>query len=859
VSAFAAGTEGGYKGWMSRVPVLALVLVTAAAVLWVLVGADREGAPGRGGPDSHEVPDGVATDLFPGRDVVAADGLALPASAPDTVERARTAAGASGPTFEEWPDETLGFEVLVVTAAGEPVPGATIVWLDDDTLVDTEQARFQAEGFDVDRLFESYGRFFRADREGRCRLPREDSNPVLLGKGAGLSVIANLSFESEPFVLELAPDPVLVVRVVDDRGRPIPEVPVAMRFRFDESNRFDVTKVRTRSDGIAELSHARSVQRLLEEGALWVGIGAVLTAPVEAPVEDLATPIELVLPAHGALEVRLVHPDGEPARASALAKASWSAPGVEEQEGPIGVTLVEGVGRLFPVALGLEVSLEIESLQDSDLARTERFAGPRAPGEVVLREVEVELGTRLVARVLDPDGVPFRDRSVRVVRNLLTPEDWDRGARLLRTSTAGRLVYEVEQPAPPGARHWLELSVLDVAGHVGHVASVDLPAALRHGENDLGDLRASQPPLVVAGRVLDQDSRPVRGAEVDLFASTGSGENPDWEHLRDLEAFSDREGRFSIRGAVSQDHLRLQASHARYVAGEAADVRRGTRDALLAMRAAGSLSVSFVLDEGVEPGAIRVHARSEETSESRSEQLGDEAGVSLSRLAAGPFLLAAIAEDEYVELWNARVLVPPHDELVLAPVDLRGRLRTLEVLLTRSDGVPLRGSLRWRPAGADAFGERKRADERGRVVVTTSAGSIDLEAAASGHRTRRITGVSTASTVVLDTVVLEDGPLVTILVDGAWLLRDGERLSVRLEQPEALGWTMIEGERGEVRVQEPGSYAVTVFLHAAPTEGERRRGIELEDLAGRVEVDEGPDGAVFRCTLSSALLERVRR
>ncbi|MCZ6597244.1 MAG: hypothetical protein O7B99_06385, partial [Planctomycetota bacterium] len=155
-----------------------------------------------------------------------------------------------------------GVELQVVhQETGAVVPYADVYFLDMQSIdSDETQLELQAEGANILELMSTFGRRFRADREGRLLVPQIAYPALATGEKGLLWGVVLIDDESEsPIRLRVAPDPSLRVRVTDAAGRPVARVPVAMRLKHDgrRDRGPDVSKARTDEEGRVAFSHFR--------------------------------------------------------------------------------------------------------------------------------------------------------------------------------------------------------------------------------------------------------------------------------------------------------------------------------------------------------------------------------------------------------------------------------------------------------------------------------------------------------------------------------------------------------------------------------------------------------------------------
>lgn len=183
-------------------------------------------------------------------------------------------------------------------------------------------------------------------------------------------------------------------------------------------------------------------------------------------------------------------------------------PGFDET--PLPLYWEKGVLRLEPVHLGHTFALVGP---EGVRMRPSQFEGPQADGESVRVELHPRsLGSWFNARIALSDGRPPVGARIRA-------EIFVNGRKAAPTARArvdasGEIELELRWNAPP-PEFELSLSTMGRPVHQTERARFRV-AAIQPGANDLGVLRLEQPPLLLAGRVVDAQGRGIEGAAVGL-------------------------------------------------------------------------------------------------------------------------------------------------------------------------------------------------------------------------------------------------------------------------------------------------------------------------------------------------------
>lgn len=476
-----------------------------------------------------------------------------------------------------------GVSLRVVRATdGEPVPGALVLYLDEQRADPVELARFRREvasGFAA--VARRFGSSTRTDGRGRALVPwpRESVHVGCAHAGlwGELEIQADATGEQE---LRLEPVDALVVRVVDAAGNPVAGAAVVVRSRAGSARAFERMLEVTDARGRAQFEHLRFVSVVGDVTIrFFVGLRLLVREPVEVeldPADLPRAPVTLVLPATGSVELELVGADGALVSESTVPGSTVPVGGTvslglsETSRYDLATAGHEGVsettfgslaqGRVRFDHVGLGLSLSAFAWPHGWNAGAVTARGPTASGETIAIRIPVDAPAPvLVGRALDGDGRPLANRT-------LTCEFWH--GELARSPWwTEHIVSDAEGRFGGLGRGFLEEAPawsirLRTRGDGPElVAEHALPFPMPVGEVALGDVVFSAPPVVVSGSVVDEAGAPVARARVSLQRA---GQEPRERRLRWVDvpgasAFSDGAGAFELRALVHSGPLRLQA------------------------------------------------------------------------------------------------------------------------------------------------------------------------------------------------------------------------------------------------------------------------------------------------------------
>jgi len=364
---------------------------------------------------------------------------------------------------------TPGLQVLVVDEAGEPVPGARIVYVRASDVADfclRGMRRYRG----MDELRSALAMHTETDSRGRARL----EDPYLVPRTARCFEATRVDAQAGPLwgfleqagvvdgraTIRLQRDESMTISVVDADGNPQPGVEVSLLRQLAYRDDIWATWGEQCWSGVASGADARVVfrhlqlyrdplpsqRRLVLETDQWLLDGAV--EPVEVELRDGAAVQVVSQPAHTVI-VEVEDRAGRTVRDAEvtfehLSSARGGDPAeVADDEGR---WLVDG--RAVFESAPLDVRFRIRANDGQYSATPFEGRTPRAAGGTPTRVFLVldRPMLRLQGRALDPDGSPLQSACLRLSAGDGHETDVEPP---VFTDREGRFVFALELPRPP--------------------------------------------------------------------------------------------------------------------------------------------------------------------------------------------------------------------------------------------------------------------------------------------------------------------------------------------------------------------------------------------------------------------------
>jgi len=818
--------------------VMVFVCLAAAAMLWSTASDAAAPAPAAGGESTNTAATPAGSATVPEN---------APASGPDVAPDNSTVQPRE---LAPEPTDIAPGNVRVVTFEGdEPVAGASVFYIKPDfdwqSLTATElQELQQLRNKDEKAWFLRIGGEVRTRADGSCDIAVGKNGTQLMARAGERYGSGYVRADSEEqTVLRLRVDVDLHVRVMTADGQPAEGVQAYFTLDEERGNGFRRMGLGA-SDADGRIV-SRHCQMYAGENAECRGNVATLTmgmAGKPVAIDILAPPDEVVLrlPQMGKVRVVVRDSAGQPLDPAYLGRGEQVLLAAHDDESKVdgrGVQLARkgvevgagGVAEFDHVPLGKFVVATL-----GHFGMEARTAGPSVTAptvEMILQEDPKNV--ILVGTLLKPTKEPFASGAFRIAYRYTGGS----GSLAGSTDNQGRFRCNIGSYVLDEQTTLTFSSVRQLAPEE---FSVELSEReLQAGKNDLGEVMIVGSRVLLAGRLVRDEGVAAPWVQMEVQRQEEGRWRQDWQ----LQPKFEDDGTFSIRGGMpANEPLRLVVREGPFLPVPPIDCKVGDTDIEIPLRAAGSVTATFLVDDDemvgrlsfrcrpVAGGKQSSHARMMERLQSRNMQPAKDGRVSQqwNGLAPGNYLLTVVCagvERPVVEIPAIVVGVGPCEDPRLVDIDLRGSLRRIEIRATAADGTPIVDREAF-VVVRDAAGESVGYNLGKGVVQLFTPTMLSLTVMAPGHE-----AVDVAAVTASQTVPLRAAPKATLEVQLPKPLPEGVRLELeltaKLDVPRRGRLTLDTGRgmplrrlfvekvavdadgRAVVPVRWPGEYSVT--------------------------------------------------
>ncbi len=797
---------------MKRLLSRGLAVLAALALVFVLVFLSRD----RGG-ESAQLDAATGAELV--REPLAGTDKATPSAQVSENSSDREIAPETAPTTSS-PSPVDSILVRVVDCERfEPVAGAEVRWASLDWIWgEGPKSTFDSPGLEA-RVRES-GLVGTTDEQGLVGI--EAARSVLLVQ-ASLPGLWGQIYASpaspETLELVLAPDGDLRVDVVDPAGAPVARVRVGVRKASDLQGSIKAHAF-TGLDGVARIPHARAL--LLASATQGPLLVTALTADPDAPraLVELSPwptlPVQLVLRPSGTVVVNVVDSAGALVSIPADVQLTVSLPGARHsvKREPA----IDGMATFGHVPLGASLWIAcFPVVGASDDCAGTQVAGPRTAGERMVVSSRLCLAeSTLAGRVLDERGEPLARAELVLSLREFVHLPSHRSDLVATTDEAGRFQVPLTRKLEGEPRERVLLARLPKQALEG-IATARVESAT--GDVEVGEIRLTPAPRLIAGRVLDENGAPVPGASVTLLhrmpeepvsesgAELGYGAGAEWEEDNVRGARCDAQGRFELCARDPSGPYSVRAFALGFDAGVQVPFEPGANDVVL------------ILQRKVEVLRGRVLVPAPEAVERVSISAGAGAGTidafgrfAIQRRSSEPVDVVVRVDGLGPEPLVTIPGVSDAKDPRLAAIDLRGLVREFSFRVVGSDGMPLRTV---RVSRYSRAGSGWQFTSSGYVSMLTHDTTLELGLSADGYAAASFVGVRSG-----DVLKLERTPAVLLRVPDH-LPEAGDGLVYVVQatlEGSPLARTTIQSDReAYLRLGGPGKWIVQWLVRGSQT------------------------------------------
>lgn len=733
-------------------------LLVVAAIVWLLITGSADPAPA-------------------GARVEAAAGAPAPAA---TVSTSIPAPAAPEPARQLAPlvDAGAPSNVRVVTFGSEEgVAGATVRYMppnfDWQKLTDAERQQFSSER-DSEARLQHLGAETTTGADGGCSVPVGASGTQVTARSGELYAEAYVRADAkEPTVLALRPDRALHALVVDAAGRPAPGIRLqAQRIAGATEpagrERSGIWLGETDATGHYQQQHFQTLadKNAIQTFELWASSLGASSPTVRIEATEPPAEVVLHLPVAGAVTVHVRDIDGKPIDPALLGDAKVRLNSLDKQPAgaqELNATLNMNQSDTAAIDAGGDARFPCVAFDRWLIVRQGysvdqlSVAGPTLANpalELTLRETADDV--ILTGTLLQQDGAAFAERAFMVSYRA----DGNSGSRSARTDANGRMRCNLSHYAK-GLQATLGFATMPSPGAAGMAVELP-PRKLQAGVLDLGEVRLQPFGILIAGRLHCDEGVDCKRANFEFERKVGERWNqefnlyPDWQPDGSFVAHS---------GIAKGEPMRLIVHEGAYLPVEPIGFRAGDTDVTVSLRAAGSATATFLIDERTPVDRLALRLRRTQPPEQldwRQQMMQRHADMQLSHkdghasrswtgLEPGTYQLTAACQgngEPFLTIDSIEIGGGPCTDPRLSDIDLRGRLRRLEIRATGADGAPI--------TDANAFVLiTSKSDEwngyslRSGVATIATATAVDLWVLAKGHRMATAEAVSDSCSIAL--------------------------------------------------------------------------------------------------------------
>ncbi|MFK5955318.1 MAG: hypothetical protein QM477_02625 [Planctomycetota bacterium] len=606
------------------------------------------------------------------------------------------------------------------------------------------------------------------------------------------------------------------VLVLDDQGRPVEDVRIAIR-----KNRHGLSHLVvgcTDASGQAVLQLDLEARELLKQTDYYLGVEAHGFEPI--PLEPNAESgsiheLQATLPFAKKLQVQFLHPDGGACQET-LVTHLYSGEAENETVSEAGCT--QGMITFPAIAPGTKLRLAVSSW-DLLMGASETIFVPTTEAETESVTVQLRWDRfALRGRLLLPDGTPAANQIAHLDVGVVAKGKMEAYPFLFTTNSNGEFVTESTDPLhEKGSLVWEGLQIrLRRAEGEPLLCFLPQASASKLGMHDLGDIVMQNPVLLAEGTLVDQYGLPDTTSRLELHTGDFRG---NYSYATTGSRIWAQDGVFQIHGPPQPEN---SGTYTLVASGPGVEetrlkVRVPQKNISMVVRKKVNLSGTIELDPPLSAQGFRILIKREnnkpvdqDTKVSRPALNGS---YFIEDMKEGVYLVSLqLPSGETVQTLGPISLGFAHDPTELPPFNLLGILSGHTLSVFQSNGKTLHNA--WYRIGYE--GKETRIPG-GEITAILYRSQTEITVGAPGFRSALLRNPASE-----ERVVLQSGIRIHLQGPGHLDLAPGWRLAARMTQVihgqpskshSTAPWQTVGGIEGtDFQLPQSGTYQLELSL-----------------------------------------------